>query len=450
MKQLALPLFFLTLLTGFSVLAQEDQTLTYEEAVSIALRENIQIQQQQNLLEVSRAERSQAYAQFAPSVGFEASGNRVYGRQFDQTAGDFTEEINNRLNGGLFASMTLFNGFRNINQVRQSQENAEAQLNLINQTKQDVTFNVSQQYLQVLLNQELLRIQQANLEQQEELLESTRTFVESGAQFNIADLYNQEAETKRVALLVVEAENALTISQVQLIRLLQIDPFANWNFAEPDINQWEILSEDINIEEAYNQAVANRFDIKQQENTIQAGQYGIKVARSGYLPRLSASYYIGSQYSTLFERTFSDQILDVNRVSVLSLNLNIPIFSNLDNYALVQRNKQLMNNAVLELEDLKRNTFEQLQTAVADYKAAKQRIVAAEAQVKAAEKALEAERERFRLGVSNVLDINLVNAAFVGAQANQAQANYQLIFQKTALDYFTGRLQPESMLMNND
>jgi len=232
--------------------------------------------------------------------------------------------------------------------------------------------------------------------------------------------------------------------------LLQIDPFANWDFAEPDINQWEILSDDINIEEAYNQAIANRYDIKQQENTIQASQYGIKVARSGYMPRVSAGYYVGSQYSTLFQRTFSDQILDINRVSVLSLNLNIPIFSNLDNYAAVQRNKQLMNNAELELEDLKRNTLEQLQTAVADYQAAKQRIVAAEAQVKAAEKALEAERERFRLGVSNVLDLNRVNAAFVGAQANQAQANYQLIFQKTALDYFTGRLQPESMVMNNE
>ncbi|WKN45680.1 TolC family protein [Tunicatimonas pelagia] len=450
MKRLVLPLLFLTILGNLSAWAQEDNTLTYEEAVSIALRENIQIQQQRNLLEVNRAERAQAYAQFAPSIGFEASGTRIYGRQFDNTTGRFTEEINNRLDPGIGASLTLFNGFRNINQLRQSRKSAEAQLNLINQTKQDVTFDVSQQYLQVLLDQELLRIQQANLEQQEELLESTRTFVESGAQFNIADLYNQESEVKRIALLVVEAENALTISKVQLIRLLQIDPLAEWAFAEPDINQWEILSKDINIEEAYNQAIANRNDIKQQENVIQANQYGMKVARSGYIPRLTASYSIGSQYSTLFDSTFTDQIFDINRVSVIRLNLNIPIFSNLDNYVAVQRNKQLMHNAELGLEDLKRNTFELLQTAVADYKAAKQRIIAAEAQVKAAEKALEAERERFRLGVGNVLDLNQVNAAYVEAQATQAQANYQLIFQKTALDYYTGKLQPESITMINE
>ena len=79
---------------------------------------------------------------------------------------------------------------------------------------------------------------------------------------------------------------------------------------------------------------------------------------------------------------------------------------------------------------------------MADYRAAQQRLIAAEAQVKAAEKALEAEKERFRLGVGNVLDINRVNATYVEAQANLVQANYTLIFQKTIMDYYTGKLQP--------
>nr|WKN38918.1 TolC family protein [Tunicatimonas sp. TK19036] len=445
MKRTIVLLSFLTF--GFAVSnswAQEDNTLTYEEAVNIALRENIQIQQQRNLLEISRAERAQAYAQFAPSLGFEATGQQIYGRQFDQTAGDFTE-ITTRGSGGFGASLTIFNGFKNINQLRLSQQNASAQINLIDQTKQDVVFNVSQQYLQVLLNQELLRIQQANLEQQEELLESTRTFVETGTQYNIADLYNQEAETKRVALLVVEAENNLTISKVQLIRLLQVDPFQEWVFSEPDVNQYEILSESINIEEEYNQAIANRSDIKQQGNIIQASIYRTKVVRADYFPRLSLGYSIGSQYTSLDTVAFSDQVFDKNRASVLSLSLYIPIFSNLNNYALIQRNKQLKNNAELDLEDLKRNVFEQLQTAAADYRTAQQRVISADAQVKAAEQALEAEKERFRLGVSNILDLNRVNAAFVEAQATQVQADYQLIFQKTAIDYYTGKLEPTSV-----
>ncbi len=133
----------------------------------------------------------------------------------------------------------MFNGLSNVNQLRQSRSLAEAQFYQINATKQQVVFNVSQQYLQVLLNQELLRIAQANLEQQEELLESVTTFVEVGTQ-NIADQYNQEAETKRVALTVVEAENQLAISKAQLTRTLQINPFQEWTFAEPDVEKSDV------------------------------------------------------------------------------------------------------------------------------------------------------------------------------------------------------------------
>ena len=432
----------LWLMLGVGTLQAQDRdsTLTYEEAVKIALRENIQIQQQRNLLDVAKAERAQAYAQFAPSVGFEAQGSKIYGRQFDNTAAEFTDQAS-RLSGGLGASLPLFNGLRNYHQLRQSQASAAAQVQTINQTQQDVIFNVSQQYLQVLLNQELLRITQANLVQQKELLESIRTFVDAGLR-NIADLYNQESETKRIALLEVEAENDLAISRVQLIRTLQIDPFKTWSFAEPDAEQWEVLAENIDLEEAYNTAVAHRPDLQSQRNTIQANRYDIGVARSRYWPSLSLDYYFGSQYSTLFDPTLRDQLLNINKVQVISLNLSVPIFNNLQTHTVVQRQKQVFNNAQLALEDLERNILEQLQTAVADYRAAQQRLIAAEAQVKAAEKALEAEKERFRLGVGNVLDINRVNATYVEAQANLVQANYTLVFQKTIMDYYTGKLQP--------
>ena len=436
----------LWMLFGVNALQAQDRdsTLTYEEAVKIALRENIQIQQQRNLLDVAKAERAQAYAQFAPSAGFEAQGSKIYGRQFNNTTGVLTSGDFQQLTGGVGASLPLFNGLRNYHQLRQSQTSATAQVQTINQTQQDVIFNVSQQYLQVLLNQELLRITQANKVQQEELLESIRTFVDAGLR-NIADLYNQESETKRIALLEVEAENDLAISRVQLIRTLQIDPFKTWSFAEPDAEQWEMLTENIDLEEAYNEAIAHRPDLQSQRNTIQANRYDIGVARSRYWPSLMLNYYYGSQYSTQPDAvtpSLREQLFNINKVQVISLNLSVPIFNNLQTHTAVQRQKQVFNNAQLALEDLERNILEQLQTAVADYRAAQQRLIAAEAQVKAAEKALEAEKERFRLGVGNVLDINRVNATYVEAQANLVQANYTLIFQKTIMDYYTGKLQP--------
>ena len=433
----------LWLLLGANALQAQDRdsTLTYEEAVKIALRENIQIQQQRNILNTTEAERNQAYAQFLPSIDASANGQRLTGRVRDDNTFRVVDDVTSDfLTVGLNASLTLFNGFSNINQLRQSRALTQAQFRQINATKQLVVFNVSQQYLQLLLNQELLKIAQANLKQQEELLASVKVFVEAGTQ-NIADQYNQEAETKRVALTKVEAENQLAISKAQLIRTLQIDPFREWTFAEPDVELIELLNDNVDLEIVYNEAITHRPDLQQQQQLIEANQFGVKVAQADFYPSIEVGYFYGSRYSSndslSLERSISDNITYGPFVS-----LYVPLFRNLRTRTQVQRSKQVLNNAELTLEDLQRNVLEQLQTAIAEYRAARERLIAAEAQVKAAGKALEAEKERFRLGVGNILDINLVNARYVEAQANLVQANYTLIFQNTAMDYYTGKLQP--------
>jgi outer membrane protein len=441
-QQWILSILTVCILFPTALRAQTDSTLTYEEAVNIALRENLQIQQQKNVLNTAEAVRNQAYARFLPEMGAFANGQRQTGRVLDENTFRIVDATSNFLSVGLNASLPLFSGLRNVNQLRQSRSLAEAQFYQINATKQQVVFDVSQQYLQVLLNQELLRIARANLEQQEELLESVTTFVEVGTQ-NIADQYNQEAETKRVALTVVEAENQLAISKAQLTRTLQIDPFREWSFTEPDVKELELLAENINLETVYNEAIRYRPDLQQQKKLVDANRFGVRVAQADFYPTIDVGYFYGSRFSSNDTLTLDQQITETNITYGPSVSLFIPIFQNLRTRTQVQRQRQVLENARLDLEDLERNILEQLQTATADYRAAQQRIVAATAQVKAAEKALEAEKERFRLGVGNILDLNRVNAAAVEAQANQVQANYTLIFQKTALEYFTGKLTPE-------
>jgi outer membrane protein len=130
-------------------------------------------------------------------------------------------------------------------------------------------------------------------------------------------------------------------------------------------------------------------------------------------------------------------------VQVYGAQLNIPIFSNLRTRATVQRSLQLYNNSQLALEDLERSIFTEVQTSIANFKAAQQRVIFADAQLKAAEKALEVEQERFRLGTGTLIDLNRANATHVQAQSESIQADYTLVFQKTALDYYKGILQTD-------
>ena len=426
---------------AINVVAQEN-TLTYEEAIKTALRQNIPLQQEQNLLKTAEANRGQSYASFLPNVSAYAGANRIIGRQFDQTVGDFTSEKVNSVNGGIEASLPIFNGFNRLHTMKQSESILEQQYYKIARSKQDAIFNASVQYLTVIVNRELLEVAKSNLAFQEELLQGIQIFLETGTR-NIADLYNQEAETKRIALTVVEAENQLAISKAELIGLLQVDPLAEWTFKAPEREFFEILTEDVNMESMYNEAIASRPDYKQQKEQIEINEREIKIARSDYYPSLRLGYIFGSRFSSLSPDPFDEQFTNINRVQVYSAQLNIPIFNNLRNRATVQRSLQLYSNSQLELEALERSIFTEVQTAIANFKAAQQRVIFADAQLKAAEKALEVEQERFRLGTGTLIDLNRANATHVQAQSEEIQADYTLVFQKTALDYYKGVLQTE-------
>jgi outer membrane protein len=436
---------FSTILLCFSLIANvvaQENILTYEEAIKTALRENIPLQQEQNLLKVTEANRSQSYASFLPNVSAYLGANRIIGRQFDQTVGDFTSEKVNNLNGEIGANVPIFTGFNRLHTMKQAESVVEQQYYKISRSKQDAIFNASVQYLTVIVNRELLEVAQANLAFQEELLGSIQIFLETGTR-NIADLYNQEAETKRVALTVVEAENQLAISKAELIRMLQVNPLVEWTFEAPEREFAELLTEEVNIESMYNEAIANRPDYKQQKEQIEIDERGVKIARSDYYPSLGIGYSLGSRFSSLAPDPFNEQFSNINRVQVYGAQLNIPIFSNLRTRATVQRSLQLYNNSQLALEDLERSIFTEVQTAIANFKAAQQRVIFADAQLKAAEKALEVEQERFRLGTGTLIDLNRANATHVQAQSESIQADYTLVFQKTALDYYKGVLETE-------
>lgn len=416
----------------------QDTQLTYERAIKIALEQNIGLKQAKNNLRINEAERSQRIASFAPSVSFNVQASQIYGRQFDQATGLFTEQAQ-ALNGGVNASLPLFNGFARTNTLKQSQKAVEQQYYQIERTRQDVIFNVSTQYLDVLINTELLAIAKANLKQQEELSGSIREFVDAGIR-NIADLYNQEAEEKRVALTVVEARNNLNISKAQLFQTLQVDPLKTWNFDAPQTTVNELLTLQVELPDYYNKAMATRPDVKAQESQVAVSQRSITIAKADYWPSLEFGYYFGSRYSSLSPEGFNRQLAAVNDVNVFQLNLNVPVFNNLQTRTAVQRRQQQYRNAQLEKENLERTIFSQVQTAVADFEAARQRVIATKAQLRAAEKAREVEQERFRLGVGNLIDLNRANTAYIEAKSNKVQADYTLIFQKIVLDYFVGSL----------
>lgn len=452
------------------------QNLTFKEAVDIALKNNVVLRQQQNVLRVNQANKTFNYARYLPTVFINGSLSQIDGQQFDQIQGVLAFTTSDRFNATLGVNLTLFDGFNRINSVKQANLQLESQKSFLERTKQQLIFNVARQYLQILLDKELLRIAEDNLVVQNTTLDQIKGFVELGSRA-IPDQYTQEALVLQLEVLKIRAENSFRSNKAILIQTLQLEPGADVDPVLPDWDVNTLLAQDFSITDLYETAKENRPDYKQSQFDMESNKRGIQVATSGYYPSLTAFFRYGSNFSSLvaenqftptnvfpvigylngdpnspvtdinpeFDRTttevpFSDQFFDSNLATSIGVSFNIPIFDGLQSKISRANAKMLYNNSKLNVENLERVLYSDVQNAYLNFVASKENYLATNKQFEAAEKVIEVQQERYQLGIGDLIELSQANNIYVQGAAAKAQAEYTLMFQKIILDYNLGIL----------
>lgn len=432
---------FLLLMTGSMVArAQEAQTITLDAAVDLALENNFRLAVAKNNLELADDRITGEKADFLPSLSANASYRKSLGNSFIPGTNDFTSQAFSSYNASASANITLFSGFANINSLRNAQYQKKTQEQNVQWTRETIIFNTATAFLQVLLNKELLEIANENLEASLKTLNQVQIQTDVGSR-PIVDLYNQQATVANNRLQVTNRENALELSRLALVRIIQIDPLKDYRFVIPDVNIGATKANDYELEQLIATALENRSDLQSAKYNIKSIKYQLNVAQSRYYPTLSLGASISSGYTPALENlTFEDQFFDYQISKGFGLTLRIPIFSGLDTRTSVQAAKINYKNAKLNLEDTRLEVIQQVKQAYSDYQAILERLQATNAALKAARKAYEAEQARYEVGAGTLIQLSQANAQFVEAQSNRAQAVFNFIFQKRLLDYYLGKL----------
>jgi outer membrane protein len=445
-------LVFITLIFSVpEIFAQDTVKLTFDKAVEFALENNVDLRQEKNNLQTSVANRRESKAMYAPGVGAAATLQRLNGQQFDQVTGTVFRDNTENGNLNLGARYVIFDGLNRKNTNLRTQALLESQQYLLERTEQEIIYTVGSQFLQVLLDNELLRISQQNLEVQTTTLAQIRGFVEAGTR-PLSDQLDQEATVSQLEVRVIRAKNNLRLDKAQLKQTLLLDPNIEIDPVNPGWSSESVLVQDYTLEDLYQKAMVHRPDYKQVLAEQEAAEAAIGMARSGYYPTLDLFGSVGTRYSSQLkqpdnqEKTipFSQQFED-NSVFNYGLELTIPIYSRYTNHAQKTRAKMAYENAKLIEEDRRLLIFNEVQNAYLNFVAAKDEYYAALKQYEAAEAAYNIQKERYNVGVGDLVELSRSTGTFVDGAASRAQAQYTLLFQKVILDYFTGVLNKEDI-----
>ena len=426
--------------------------LTFKEAVKIGLDKNLILNQEKNNTITSTVNKTSSLLQLTPGVNIEGNAGRNDGNSFNQQQGQVVNGVLDFMGVNINATMPLFNGLNNINAYRQAANQNEAQIQLVKRTNQDVIRDVANQFLVCLLDQQLLNIQQKNVETQRQQYDQIKEQVAAGSRAEI-DLYNQEYQVKNAELLALRASNTLKNDKIILAQTIQLDPTVPFELAEPE---WDINRSDeemATLEELYSMALERRGDLASARYTQKSSEFGYRASKGTYFPNVFLFAQYGSQYNyihptpefTATNRPFDKQFFEDNVQLTYGVSFTIPLFTGLQTRSTAVLNKMAYENSKLETENTQIIVKSDVLRAYQNYQDAKANFEATSAQLRAAEISYNLEKERYALGISDIVALTLATQNYTRAQSDFASSKYTLMFQRILIDYASGTLKFEDI-----
>jgi outer membrane protein len=437
------------LVFGSSLLVAQQSVLTYEEAISIAIEQNRYIKQQSNLLIVSKAEKQQSVAGLFPSVNVNGQGYRTDGRQYSNEKSEMVNTSIDRLTYNIGFEIILFNGFQNIYRLKQSNQLFIAQEKKVESTIQEIIFQVSKQFFQILLDKELLLIAQKDLNAQKKLYEQVEVYAKLGTRTQ-SDLLGQEAQMRSSQVTFINLQNQLSVDKIDFAKLLVLEPAKEFDLLIPVWNIDSIINQKIALDSLIIVATENHPNIIQLKAEEKAALHAIQISRSNYFPRLSMFYNYGSFYNSDFQRNNNEgdltyiplkkQIFRDNYSHIYGFNLTIPLFNKFSHRTNSIRSKINYKNTIIARKDFELQLNLDIQREYHKYMFYKENYYAKKANAEASALFYEKQLELYKMGKSDIVVLSIENQRNIKAQSEKVQAEYTLVFQTVIIDYFTGVL----------
>jgi outer membrane protein len=435
-----------TLVLQAGVLNAQTKNLTLDQAVQTALELNLQVAQAQNNVESAQSRVLAAYGSYLPTLSASAGWNRyqvdrpgtspfyVGGQLIPGTSGF---SVNNNFQTNLSVDYTIFDGFAREGNFNRAISNSVSTEHQSSRTRQSTVFQVESTYLNVLRNEQLVKVDEENLKRDRRQLERITESNRVGA-LSLADVYRQQSQVAADELSLITDQNNFDKARADLLALIGLNVAEEYTFSDPTISPElspaeldSTLNKYRNFTEISGRAMSVRPDYLSAQEALHAAESGVSVARSGYFPSVSASANYGLSNTEL--STISD-----NKSLSWGLNFRWTLFDGFSTNQSLQTAAVTKRNAELSLVQAERDINVQLKKALLDLEAARKQYEVSQKGLTSATEDRKIAEERYNLGAGTLLDLLVANAGLVQAEANKVNAVYNYIIAKRNIEYAIG------------
>ncbi len=371
------------------------------------------------------------------SVTFDATTNLLTGGNVDLNYSPARSNVNQNVatgflfnpayTGGLALTLTqplLRNAGVDIAKtfINIAQNNATVEEHVFRDRVMTVLATVEQTYWEVVFANENLKVAEAALKAAQELLATNRAKAKAGV-MSIVDVLQAEAAVASRVEQVLIAEKAIRDQEDQLRRLL--------NPAEEDLRQDTRLTlldqpvvslEPISLQEAIDTAIEHRPEVVQAKKNVDSSELNTKFAKNQLLPTLSFQGTmglagLGKDYGDSLSRNLSGDFYNYGAGLVLSYPLG-----NRSAWSTYNKRQLEAKNAEASLVSVRQQIIVGVREAVRRVQTDFKRIETTRSARIMAEKQLQAEQERLKVGLSTTRFVLDFQRDLATAQGNELRA----------------------------
>ncbi|MBW8324910.1 MAG: TolC family protein [Prolixibacteraceae bacterium] len=426
-------------LTGNALVAQTNWNLT--RCISFAIENNIGLKQKEIQKKLATEDLSQSKRNLLPEISASSRAGISFGRSVDPNTNDIVnnEFFNNSYELG--ASLTIFNGFKQVNQIEYLKFRKKAsELNRLNAID-DLAFSVMNSYFDVLYYQGVLKIALEQVETSRINLRKIEKQVDLGMKSK-TDLLEMRANFETEELRRIQVENNLKTAMLQLKQHMNLTEGTDLIL---DAEQSPMVP-------AGNQQQENLFNSYTQwspyyqsfEAQLKASRKSLAISRSQLYPSLSA---YGSMGTGFYETTKDDSgktigfgtQLDNNRSQYLGASVNIPIFSRWAARSGIKKAKLGVEEAQNTLDEEKQKLYFEMANNLNDLEALEKEYNQYQKQQEADQQAFQASERKFEQGLVNVVDFYIAKNRLANSESQVLKARLQWEVKKKILDFYMGK-----------
>lgn len=407
---------------------------TLRQCTEWAMDHNLTVARQENNVAGREIEQNTSHWSWLPSVSAQASENFNFGRGI---GGDNTYELGNSSTTGFSvgANMSLFDGGAIYNQIRLSNLNLEAAVADLEKARDDIRVSVAKAYVQILYNYEIRDVARQQIAIDSMQVARLEQMFASGRS-SAAEVSQQKATLAQSQVTLVQAENNVRSSLLELAQLLELVSWEGFSIERPSVSMEEIAIG--HPDDIYADALGIRPAIRAEQIRLEGTKRSLAIAKSAYYPTLTLSGGGGTNYYTSFDAiSFWDQ-LQVNFSQYVGLSLSIPIFSKFSIRNRVRTANLNIHTQELALRQAENSLYKEIQQAWNSAVNARAKWDASQQALSAAEDSFTLTQAKYENGKATVTEFNESRNRLMKSRSDAVQATYEYLFQTRLVNFYRG------------